>query len=194
MVLGRTNREYPIEWIRPSFGGDLDGLLDCLARRHDVVDATGMPSILGARLPKPRRFLIRGGLTVEGGVTANHAADLMSAEIIEALSSTLSTELEFFVLRVRTPLEDHQMEGALTALSAARDEGLIRSIGLGLEGPAAMPLWQLNDAFDIAVVPSDGDLFVQAIKLAVARRVGLVIDGKPRDGETTHIRTYASAF
>jgi len=194
MLLGRTNREYPRTWIRPVLGGDLEGLLAHLDARSHVIDATAMPSILGARLTKPRQFLIRGGLSVEGAVTANHAADLMSAELIETLSATLSTELEFFIFRVRHPLEDHQVEGALMALSSAREEGLVKAIGIGVEGPAALPIWQLHDAFDVAVVPPDGDLYVQALKLAVARRVGLVIDGRPSDGETTHIESHASAF
>lgn len=193
MVLGRTNREYPQTWIRPVFGADLEGLLGYLENLHTVIDATAMPSIVGTRLTKPRKLLIRGGLTIEGAVTGNHAHDLMSAEIIEALSSTLSTELEFFVFRIRMPLEDHQVEGALGALSSAREEGLIRSIGVSLESPGAIPIWQLNDAFDIVLVPGEGDLYVQGLKLAVARRVGLVVEGSPSDGETTHILTYASA-
>jgi hypothetical protein len=191
MILGRTNREYPREWIRPVFGGDLEDLLSHLHGYRSVIDATAMPAVV-SRLEKPRMLLIRGGWSIENAQSASHAADLMSAELIEALSSTLETSLEFFILRVRQPLEDHQIDGALMALSSAREEGLIRFVGLAVESAAAFPIWQLNDAFDIVLVPPDGDFFVESNKLAVARRVGLVVDGIPQDAETTHIRTYAN--
>lgn len=190
MILGRTNREYTLEWARPIYGGDLDRLLSFLTDYPGVIDATAMPSLIG-QLPKPRLIMIRGGLTIENARSSDHANDLTSAELIEALSATLETCLEFFVLRVRSPLEDHQIEGALAALSGAKDEGLIRNIGLAVESPAAIPLWNLNDAFDVVLVPGEGEMLVESKKLAVARRVGLVVEGSPPDAEITHIKTYA---
>lgn len=173
-------------------GGDLEDLLSYLDTFDGVIDATGMPAILGARLRKPRQFMIRGGLGLENAGTAGRAADQMGGEIIEALSSTLQTSLEFFMLRIRSPLEEHQIEGALSALEEAKTDGLIGHIGLSVESPAAIPIWQLNDGFDIVLVSPTEDLYVQTLKLATARRVGLVVDGNAPDGETTYLETHAN--
>lgn len=103
----------------------------------------------------------------------------MGAEIIEVVSSLCGRPLEFFVWRVGSPLEDFQIEGALGALSTARSEGLIRSLGLGIEGPAAMPVWKLNDAFDIVLVARNhlnSEPYDLASPMAASRRVGVVTD------------------
>jgi hypothetical protein len=192
MVLGRTNKSYDRTWVRPIFGGELDSLLDYLGEYEGVIDATAMPAILGARLTKPRQFMIRGGLGLPNAGTASQSADSVGGEIIEALSSTLQTSLEFFLLRIREPLEEHQIEGALGALDEARGEGLIHHLGIAVESPAALPIWQLNDGFDIVLVSPEGNLYVESKKLAVARRVGLVVDGNAPDDKTTQILTYAN--
>lgn len=196
-MLGRTNQEYPNVWLRPQLGepADLDPMLTALAEVETILDVTSMPGVMARIREKP--LLYRGGTTVAGGRTADHAADLMGAEIIEVVSSLAGQPLEFFVLRVREPLEDHQVEGVLGALSSAVEEGLVRHLGLGYESPAALPLWQLNDAFDIVVVErnqlSDA-AYLEVLPRASSRRVGIVTDrpvewdygmpfGKLLDGE-----------
>lgn len=192
MILGRTNRSYAPIWARPIYGGDLEALLEYLKDFPGVIDATVMPAILGARISKPKRFLVRGGRAIANATSASHAADLLLAEVVSALSSLVTTQLEFFSLCVPGPLENHQVEGALGALGEAKQDGLIHSLGIGIEGPAALPLWQMNDAFDIAIVPAEGPFAVESNKLAVARRVGLVVDGEIADSGLTQIRTYAN--
>lgn len=184
-MLGRTNQEYPNVWLRPQLGepADLEPMLEALALADTVLDVTAMPGVMARIREKP--LLYRGGTTITGGRTADHSADLMGAEIIEIVSSLGGQSLEFFVLRVREPLEDHQVEGALGALSSAVEEGLVRHLGLGFEGPAAMPLWQLNDAFDIVVVERNfrsEEAYRQVAPMASSRRVGVVTD-KPVEWE-----------
>lgn len=178
-MLGRTNREYPSIWLRPHLGDseDLAPMLDALTEVDTVIDVTLMPGVL-SRL-KGKKLLYRGGMAVAGARTNNNAGDLMGAEIIEIVSSLAGQPLEFFVLRVREPLEDHQIEGALGALTSALEEGLVRHVALGFEGPAAMPLWQLNDAFDAVLVTrnhrEEAD-YLAASAQARSRRVGVVAD------------------
>ncbi len=178
-MLGRTNREYPSIWLRPHLGEteDLGPMMDALAEVDTVIDVTLMPGVL-SRL-HGKKLLYRGGTGIAGARTNNNAGDLMGAEIIEIVSSLAGQPLEFFVLRVREPLEDHQIEGALGALTSALEEGLVRHVALGFEGPAAMPLWQLNDAFDMVLVTRnhrDESDYLAASAQARSRRVGVVAD------------------
>jgi aryl-alcohol dehydrogenase-like predicted oxidoreductase len=116
----------------------------------------------------------RGGFELENAADAKNASDLMQAHLIETLSAVGREYLDFYFLRVRSPLEEFQVDGALEALEMARQEGHIRFIGLSSEGQSHLPalgLWQFHDAFDtVLLTPSQESL----AKLAQERRVGVV--------------------
>jgi hypothetical protein len=161
---------------------DLRSLVDAALGCNTVVDISVHPGLFGGFIRGTQQhdsalLMGRGGLELENAADAKNASDLIQAHLIETLSAIGREYLDFYFLRVRSPLEEYQVEGALEALEMARQEGHIRFIGLASEGKTPLPalgLWQFHDAFEAVLLPPSQDGLAT---LAKERRVGVVWHG-----------------
>ena len=99
--------------------------------------------------------------------------------MIQVLSSIGREVLDVYFLRIRGPVQEFRVDGALEALEAARQEGHIRFVGLCCDGAptAALTLWQAHDAFDLVMAPStltDHRAFDTVAAHARRQRAGIV--------------------
>lgn len=195
MILGRTNSSFDECWYRPVASGDsreLAGALIQAAVGHGdrfVIDVSSQPALWGGLLAGfAGSFLSRSSRDLEGAHNATSGANLVEAHLIETLSSLGRPRLDFYVLRVRGPLREVVVEGVLGALESAREDGMVRFLGIEAEDEAAtQAIWDRHDAFEIALLGS-GSLLEG---FAAERRVGVV---HPDDQATgTRILTVSSA-
>lgn len=124
-------------------------------------------------------LMTRGGADIVNAADEPGAGNLVSAHLLETLSGIGREYIDFYFLRIRTALEEFQLNGALEALEAARDEGLVRYFGLAAEGSgfAVLGSWQFRDAFEVLLVPDrteDEASYSTLVPLARERRVGVV--------------------
>jgi predicted aldo/keto reductase-like oxidoreductase len=124
-------------------------------------------------------LLAMGGLEITRATDEGHAANLLSAHLIETLSSIGREYIDFYFLRVREHLQDFQIAGALETLEMARQDGLVRFVGLCCDGEctATEAVWHLHDAFDVLLVQRNGynsGAYDALLPLAKERRVGVV--------------------
>lgn len=120
-----------------------------------------------------------GGQTMERASDEHHAMDLTQAHLIETLSAIGRETIDFYFLRVRRAVEEHQINGALEALEHAKQEGHVKHIGIFGEGAGLSTLgtWQFHDAFEALLVSRnhfDSAKFDQLEPMAKERRVGVV--------------------
>lgn len=138
-------------------------------------------------------FLYRGGEDIEVATDERHASHLLQAQLIQVLSCLGRPQIDFFCFKVRKGLEEFQINGALSALEEARQDGLVKWIGLSSEGPAlaALGTWQFHDAFDVVLVSRshfDQTDYATLAPLAIERRVG-VVTTKPWDWNGRTVET-----
>jgi hypothetical protein len=177
-VFGRTNQHFPPVWLRLSLPTSSNALPDFAAAALDAqvpLDISSGPALWGGWMRSTdRTLLLRSDPLIERAPDEKGAADLTQAHLIETLSSIGREWLDFYVLRARKPLEEFQINGYLSAVEAARQEGHVRFFGLAVEGSplAAQSIWQFHDAFDalIAAPPISPSLNA----LATERRVGVL--------------------
>lgn len=195
MILGRTNTAFEDCWYRPVASADSSRLAAVLTEAADglgdrfVIDISSQPALWGGLLAGYRgSYLTRSSRDLEVAYDAAAAANLVEAHLIETLSSLGRPRLDFYVLRVRGPLRESIVEGVLGALESARDDGMVRFLGIEAEDEAAtQTTWERHDAFEIALLGS-GSLLEG---FAAERRVGIV---HPDDQATgTRILTVSSA-
>ncbi len=186
-VFGRTNRAVPNLWARLLTG---DGGEEALV---EAVAESGAPFDPGAHLSKwgyltrdiPNPVMACLGREIENAPADSVAADLIGGELVQALSSLGRTSIDFFFLSVRRALEEHQINGALACLESAREEGLVKHVGLSIEGRAmaVAGMWRFHDAFEMIRVRRnpvwEEDVAVLR-SMAKERRVG-VLGAEPFD-------------
>jgi hypothetical protein len=184
LLLGRTNARVSTTWLKPSVVGQPqeDGLRSlvesCLASGVPL-DLTTAPALWGGFLRGTDAFLtVAGNRDIEHAYDDRHAADLVSAHLLESLSAIGREHWDVYFLRIRTAIEEFQISGALEALEMARQEGHIRFLGLCCDGPAyaSLAAWQFHDAFEVLMVP-DNESYEVLSGMANSRRVGIVCDG-----------------
>lgn len=136
-------------------------------------------------------------LLAVGGAGLNQAPDeekafaSIHAHLIELMSAVGRDWIDIYFLRIRGPLQEHQISGALSALTDAREDGVIRHVGVYVEGSphATRLIWQFNDAFELALLPPQ---HVETLRdLAVERRAGIVL-AFPTPDERKSIEAAAS--
>ena len=117
-----------------------------------------------------------GGNEIGDAADEDSAANLIHAHLIETLSAIGREWLDFYFLRIRRPLEEFQLTGALKALEWARDEGHVKFVGLSAEAEPLVVLraWQFHDAFEALLLPKNGSSFEGLRTLAAERRVGII--------------------
>ena len=124
-------------------------------------------------------LLVNGTLEYEHAADESHAADLVSAHIIQTLSSLGRETIDFYCLPIRRVVEEYQFNGVLQSLELARQEGHIRHLAVLSEGPglATLGMWQFHDAFELLIVTRnhyDHSAYDSLMPVARERRVGVV--------------------
>ncbi|MFM9873132.1 MAG: hypothetical protein ACKVQS_06665 [Fimbriimonadaceae bacterium] len=178
-VLGRTNRVWADEWWRLIGFRDLEHLGSALRENSRPVLADGSPSIWANELRGAGcDWLVTNSGGCEFGRSEEDAAGKMMGEIVQAVSCSPDGNVAIWFLTVAKPWEEYQINGALAALDSAREEGLVRHLGLHVaEGAMAVAsLWRFHDAFDV-VLCRPGDELDGVVATARERRVGVVQDG-----------------
>jgi aryl-alcohol dehydrogenase-like predicted oxidoreductase len=144
------------------------------------VDVSSQPARWGEMLRGSAAPLLAvGPADVADAVEAAQAGDLVQAHLIQTLCSIGRPQIDFYFLRFDRRLEEFQAAGALEALELARQDGLIRHLGLCVTRSAtqALSFLQLHDAFEVIMLPSNhyDRSFINTIgPLAKERRVGLI--------------------
>lgn len=146
--------EFPIRWVRPvvsSAGSDLGrALLDS----ECLVDISAAPAVWGPYLrPTPERVMIRVGSMLSQAGDAEHAQTLVEADIFEGLCSVGAPRVGLVGFVVASTLSEAQIEGAIQALTSARDDGVCLALALvALDEAAATRLWMLRNVFEFVLV------------------------------------------
>lgn len=184
-LLGRTNRHFPPVWFDlhcPNNPLEIEDLVTQCLSFPTVYDISSNPVLFGNSFRGQDDLVIKyaSSFSIERATSENHAFDLVQAELIQILSCIGRMNLDFFMLSVRNPLEKFQINGALSALGHAVEEGLISHVGLNVKGSAttSLALWQFHDAFDIVEIDLryKNEMSFQALQtLSVERRVGMVV-------------------
>ncbi|RYG41666.1 hypothetical protein EON79_20360 [bacterium] len=181
-VLGRTNRAFPPVWLAlgvPSAPEETEPML-ALAREAGVpLDITAQPGLWGGRMRGSEDFFsVIGPSHHERATEHSHAIDLTQAHLIETLSAIGREWIDIYWLRIRRPLEEFQIDGALEALESARQDGHVRYLGLACDGPglSALSVWQFHDAFELLMVDGsdENEAYRTLSSFAAERRVGIV--------------------
>lgn len=178
---GRTNRAYPPVWIRPEVPPDpVEGWREAyraaLMEVPTVLDISGGPTLWGEILRDAQNPLMATvGRDLDTSVDFDQACDALQAEFLQILSGIGRMEIEMLVLRIPRTLEDFQLEGALQTLEYARQESMVKFVGLqgGVSALATRNTWQFHDAFEFLVVDRDEE-FETLRPLAHERRAGVV--------------------
>ena len=188
-VLGRTNRVFPKLWLSlgvPEIASDIEPLIAAALESRAPIDVSTQPSLWGQHLRgQDPVLLVNGTAEYEHAADESHAADLVSAHIIQTLSSLGRETIDFYCLPVRRVVEEYQFNGVLQSLELARQEGHIRHLAVVSEGPglATLGMWQFHDAFELLVVTRnhyDHAAYDTLMPVARERRVG-VLTKKPLD-------------
>jgi hypothetical protein len=187
-LLGRTNLEFPSKWLAlaaPEGGFVDESPADFVRTARDSglpIDFSSQPALWGGCMRGADEVVLiqQGTYQIERATSEDHATDLMQAHLIETLSAVGRDCLDFYFLRIRRALEEYQINGALAALEAARNEGHLKFLGLHATGHplAALGLWQFHDAFEAVLLPDDQEAWTTLEPLAKQRRVGVVGFGK----------------
>lgn len=181
---GRTNQPAPKIWYRPS--GELvrDQAVSQIAQSpispNCVVDIHSDIILLGHAFSQtPARLMFIGGKEAWTAPDQRSAVDLMSGSILATLSAVRGKMIDFWFLDLDRAPEQYQLDGAIQALSEAKEDGLVGSICLRIKDNlyAGLSTWRFNDAFDVittrGIAPHD---HAALIDLARERRVGVLLD------------------
>lgn len=178
-VLGRTNRTWPDTWWRLGGLAGRESISESLRSAPRPVLASGSPSVWANELRGAGcEWLVAGSASAESAPNEAEAAGRIMGEVCSAVSCSPDAEIAIWFLTVRRAWEEYQINGALAGLADAREEGLIKHIGIHIAGPAfaVAGLWRFHDAFEL-VLSSPGPDFAQVVATAMERRVGIVQDG-----------------
>lgn len=182
-VLGRTNREFPMEWLRP-VGTDRALIEACIASGLPI-DITGQTALWGNALRGKKATTVYCLSDEYLRVTGGMSGSVVEAELVQLMSCLGNPFVDVLLLPLRRRPEDEQILNALAAIEDARVDGLIGTLGFKVLGGsfAVMSTWSMYDAFDLAVIPERTDLG-PILPLAQDRRVGLVFEGSVPPGCT----------
>lgn len=180
--IGRTNRVLPAFWFHfaEAAAGPEDALrmVKLAEEVSAVVFLSGRPGFWGETLRGfPGELMVSGGHYASMRPNEQAVRNEMEAELIQWLSALGRTQIDYFFLECAGPLETFQINGVLEVLEMARQDGLIRNLGLLARNPyASLSLAQFNDAFDLYYFPHAEDSEVLA-GLAESRRIDVLVNG-----------------
>ena len=179
-VFGRTNERVPRLWFGLMPGGDPEELVSAVCEEPCVVEVSGHTGMYGHLLwGKDVQIATIGGADIVRATDATHAGTLVGMHLVETLSALGRPGIDYYFLKVQAGVTEEQINGALNALDEAKSEGVIRFIGLYVEGAAqsVMGLWQFHDAFEAVMVsrnPGCEKEYESVRGMAQERRVGMV--------------------
>jgi hypothetical protein len=180
-LFGRTNRAFPPIWLSlaaPNESEEIAPLVAAAVQSNTVVDISAHPGLFGGFMRGSSSLLMSGGgHDLVHAPDEDGAANLIHAHLIETLCSIGREWIDFYFLRLRAPLEEFQLAGAIRALDWAREEGHVKFVGLGAEADPVVVLgaWQFHDAFEAVLLPSADSAYQGLQAMALKRRVGIVI-------------------
>ena len=178
-VFGRTNERVPRLWFGlMTGGGDPSALVEEVCSEPAVVDVSGNAGMFGHLLHgKDVQIATFGGWEIAQCVDAASAANMVGAHLVETLSSLGRESIDYYFLRVRGALTEDQINGALNVLDEAKTDGVIRFLGLYVDGPlqTVMGMWRFHDAFEAVMVPRHplSDAYGGVKDFALEKRVGV---------------------
>ena len=197
---GRTNQTFPAKWLslaspldgaRPNLAGEL---VEAAVAAQTVLDISSNPAVWGGHMRGTDATLMALGATdLERAQDEQHAHDLVQANLIEILCAIGREHLDFYFLRLRQPLQEFQISGALIALESCRQEGNVRFAGVSADNVAAsLSVLQFHDAFE-AVLLHEGNSNAPLKALAKSRRMSIIsrsdnLDFEPESGQAALIR------
>ncbi len=161
----------------PSDCAELGPLVEAASTAKTMMDISAHPGLFGGFMRGTDGLLMTcGGSDILNSPDEDGAANLIHAHLIETLCAIGREWLDFYFLRVRRPLEEFQITGALRALEWAREEGHVKSVGLSAEAEPVVvaSAWQFHDGFEGLLLPSAESKFDSLRSMANVRRVGVV--------------------
>ena len=196
---GRTNEIFPARWLSLTTVSDPTRktspiqLVESALKAHTVIDITSNPALWGGQMRGTDATLMAvGSSDLERAQDEQQAHDLVQAHLIEVLSAIGREHLDFYFLRIRQPLQEFQISGALIALESCRQEGNVRFTGVSIESiPASLNLIQFHDAFE-ALIVNQGASSAPLKLLAKSRRMSILtrtqdLDFAPEEGQAALI-------
>lgn len=170
---------WPDEWWRLVGFEDLELISNDLRESPRPVLVQGSKSIWANNLRQAGcDWLVCSSGEVENSLSEEDAAGKIMGEVVQEVSCSPDGEISIWFLSVKRAWEEFQINGALVGLEAAREEGLVRHLGLHVAGSAVgvASLWRFHDAFDV-VLCRPGAEFDGIVATAQERRVGVIQDG-----------------
>lgn len=178
-VFGRTNVRVPRLWFGPLPGGDQEALIEEICQEPAIIDVSAGAGRYGHLLHgKDVMVCSFGGTDLSRATGGEHAASLLGAHLIETLSSIGRASVDFYFLRLKDRLGENVLNGALNCLDDAKNDEVVRFIGLYAEGESTIvqSMWQFHDAFEAVMIPRNPqrEQEYQALAaMAIEKRVGL---------------------
>lgn len=181
---GRTNLAVPEVWFRISPRAIKEDSIEVISKALDseeyVVDIHNAPVLLGHALSESQARLMHVGDGLAWSTSSREAAaNIVSANVLSSLSTLRGRQIDFWFLDLDRAPEQYQLDGALQALTEARQDGLIGSICLRITKNiyAGLSTWRFNDAFEVVTTHGiRADDHTGIVGLAAERRVGLLLD------------------
>lgn len=183
---GRTNESFAPRWLR-LVTGSVDSAHDVVQaalKQDTVIDISTNPGLWGGQMRGTVAKLMALGISDLDRATGDrHAADLLDAHLIQILSSIGREWIDFYFLPILKPLRSDQLQGALSSLENARQDGHVRHLGIyGFADKASLETgWRNADAFEALWLMEgmDPEVEADAIQMANERRVGVVSRHEP---------------
>ncbi len=195
---GRTNEIFPAKWLSLTSPNDATNstspceLVEAALEAQTVIDITSSPALWGGHMRGTKSTLMAiGSSDIERAQDEQQAHDLVQAHLIEILSAIGREHLDFYFLRLRRPLQEFQISGALIALEACRQEGNVRFSGIAAEDSiSALGLLQFHDAFEAVIL--DQSVGAPVKLLARSRRMSVItrtddLNFEPEQGQAALI-------
>jgi hypothetical protein len=178
-------KSFPAIWLRlvAPMGDEaaIRELVECAVRSATVLDISASPALFGGYMRATDAALIAVGPNdLARAIDDEQAHALVLAHLVETLSAIGREYVDFYFLKVDSPLREDQISGALVALQEARSQGNLRYIGIAAKnGQAALGLIHLHDVFDAVVVYEEGATNRPLRLLAESRGMAIICASKP---------------
>lgn len=195
-LFGRTNETFPAKWLSLIFRQNAArpaDLVEAALQARTVLDISTNPALWCGQMRGTDAVLMATGSNdLERAENEQQSHDFVQAHLIEILCAVGREHLDFYFLRLRQPLQEFQISGALIALEACRQEGNIRFTGVAAESiSATLNMLQFHDAFE-AILLDEGIPRAPAKLLAKQRRMSIItrtedVDFQPEEGQAALI-------
>ncbi len=182
ILLGRTNQYVSQKWwaLNPE-NINLDTQKIEKAAEYniplDITNSTPYWGNLLYDLPNTSPIVLRCGASLSDAENFNHAVSLVQSHLLSNLCSTRRECINYYVLKPRDSIDLTLLDGALESLESAREDSLIKHIGLDLTQNTEnlLNLWIQRDAFEFIIIPNHTEKYDILSSIAKSKNVGIVI-------------------